>query len=114
MAERSALGMLQSALFHFFLTLDTVTRPGDSLEPLGVNLLAAGDALAKAAFPDPFQRTFYHLQQLALTIALVEQEFLIVGAGGPVGDVLGRVLIALAPIQFRSRNVVPQEVLALL
>ena len=39
----------QQSLLELLLALDAVARPGDRLQPLGVNLLAAVDTLAEAA-----------------------------------------------------------------
>src|SRR5580698_9067018 len=93
---------LQQTLFEFFLALDAVARPRHGLQPLGVDFLAAVDALAEAAFANAHQRLLHHLQKLPLVVALAEQKFLGVGAGGAVGNVLGRILVRRAPVLLRA------------
>ena len=98
-------GLLQHALFQLFLAFDAVTRPRHRFQALRVDLFPARDALPKVAFADAVQRPFHHLQELPLVVALVEQEFLVIRAGRPICDVLGRVLVNGAPILLGSRNV---------
>jgi hypothetical protein len=64
--------LFQQPLFELFLALDAMAGPRHSVETLSVNFLATMDAFSKAAFPDARERLFYHLQQLALIIALAE------------------------------------------
>jgi len=45
-------GFFQNPLFELFLALDAVAGPGNGLETLGIDVLAAGDALAERTFPD--------------------------------------------------------------
>jgi len=65
-------GFFQDSLLELFLTLDAMARPGNGLKTLGIDVLAAGDALAERTFADPSQCALDHLQQLAVGIALVE------------------------------------------
>jgi hypothetical protein len=88
-----------------------MASPGHGFEPFGVDLLTAGNALAKTAFPDARQSALDHLQQLAVVVALVKEKLLGVGAGGAVGDVLCRVLIDRAPVLLRTRDHAPQLML---
>src|SRR5262244_596391 len=89
-------GLLENTLFEFLLAFDAVARPGNCLQPLGVDVLAAGDAFAETAFAYARQSAFDHLQQLAVVIALVKQELFVVGTGGAVGNILRRVFICSA------------------
>jgi hypothetical protein len=83
----------QQPLLELLLALDAVARPGHSLKPLGIDFFAAMNALSKAAFSNAGQSSFDHLQKLTLIIALAEQKFFRVGAGGPIGYILGCVFI---------------------
>ena len=99
----SLLGCLfQQSLLQLLLALDAVPRPGHGLQSLGVDLLAAVNTFPEAAFADAHQRLIHHLQKLPLVVALAEQEFLGVGAGGAVGDVLSGVLIGRAAVLLRA------------
>src|SRR5580658_5736918 len=89
---------LQQSLLEFLLALDAVARPGHSLQTLGIDLFAAMDALAEAAFADARQSLIHHLQQLPLVVALAEKKFLGVGTGGAIGNVLGRVFVGGASV----------------
>ncbi len=96
--------LLQQPLLQFLLALDAVPRPGHSLQPLGIDLFAALNALAKAAFTDAHQRSLDHLQQLPLVIALAEKKFFGVGTGGAIGNILRRVFIGRAAVGLRARH----------
>src|SRR5580692_5712393 len=72
----------EQSLLHFFLALDAVAGPGDGFEALGVDLFAAMDAFAEAAFADAGKSLVDHLQGLAVVIALAKQELFGVGTGG--------------------------------
>ena len=76
------------SLLGLFLAGDAVAGPGHGVQALGVDLGAAGDALPEGAFADAVQRALHQLQELALAVALVEEELLGIGVGGLVGDVL--------------------------
>src|SRR5450432_3030758 len=92
----------QQSLLQFFLALDAMPRPGDGIQPLGIDVSAAMNALAKIALAQPHQRLIHHLQQLALVIALAEEKFLGVGTGGSVGDVLRRIFVRRAAVFLRA------------
>jgi hypothetical protein len=94
----------QQALLKLLLALDAVPRPGHSLQPLGVDFLAAMDAFTEAAFADPRQRFINHLQQLPLVVALAEQKLLGVGTGRAVRDVLRRVFVSGAAVRLGARD----------
>src|SRR5215475_952866 len=98
----------QQALLEFFLALDAMARPRHRLQTLGVDLLATVDALTEAAFADTRKGVFHHLQKLALVVALMEQEFLVVRIRRLVGDVLRRIVIRRAAVLFGSRHRPPQ------
>src|SRR5207253_5127981 len=102
----------QQTLFQLFLAFDAVPSPGHSLQALGIDFLAAADALAEAALTDAIQRALHHLEQLPIIITLVKEEFLVIGVGGLVSDILGRILIGGAAILFRPRNHSTQFLLA--
>src|SRR6266852_435877 len=80
------LSGFQQTLLGFFLALDAMASPGNGVEPLGVDLFAAGNALPEAAFADARESAIDHVEQLPVVIALAEKKFLIVGTGGAVGD----------------------------
>jgi hypothetical protein len=102
---------LEQSLLQFLLALDAVPRPWHRFQPLGIDLFAAVDALAKAAFADARQRFLHHLQQLPLVVALAEQKFFGVGTGCAVGNVLRRVFIGRAAVGLRARHRAPQVLL---
>src|ERR1039458_8288391 len=91
-----------------------MARPGNGFQALGIDLRLAGNTLAKSAFPNAVQRRAHHLQELALGVALVEQEFLVVGISGAVGDVLGRFHIGLTAVLRGPSHSLPQLALAVL
>src|SRR5258708_34789715 len=88
------LSRLQQALLGFLLALDAMPSPRYGVEAFGVDLLAAGDAFSEAAFPYARESAIDHVEQLAIVVALAEKEFLVVGTGGAVGDVLRCLVIA--------------------
>ena len=51
------------------------------------------NAFAEVAFADADQGLVDHLQSLAIIVALAEQEFLGIGTGGPVGNILSGILV---------------------
>ena len=91
-------GLFQPSLLQFLLALNAVPRPRHRFQALGIDVLAAGDALAEGAFANARQSPVYHLQELPVVVALMEEEFLGIGARGTIGDVLRRVLIRRAPV----------------
>src|SRR6202050_4610496 len=102
---------LQQSLLDLLLALDAVPRPGHSLEALGIDFLAAMDALAEAAFANPRQRPLHHLQQCPLVIALAEKKLFGVGTGSAVGNVLRRIFVRRAPIRLGAGDCAPQILL---
>ena len=94
----------QQSLLEFLLTFDAMPGPGHSFEALGVDFFPAVDALAKTAFANARQSLLHHLEQLALIVALAEQELLGVGTGGAVGNVLRRILVGRAPVGLGARH----------
>lgn len=106
--------VLQDSLFQLFLALNAMAGPGYGLQALGIDLGAAGYALTEAALTDTLQRAIHHLQQLAIVVALMEEEFLVIGVGSPIGDVLCGFHVGVAAILGRPRHGVPQFPLALL
>jgi hypothetical protein len=89
---------LEQSLLLLFLAFDAVARPGDGFQSLGVDFLAAVDAFAKVAFANANKSFIDHLQGLTIVVALTEQEFLGVGTGGAVSDVLGSILVGRAAV----------------
>src|ERR1700722_1069334 len=105
------LSLFQQALLCFLLALDTVACPRHRFQALGVDLLAARDALSKTALANTRQRALDHLQQLPVIIALVKEKFFGVRAGSAVGNVLRRILIDRTPVLLRTRDHAPQLML---
>ena len=85
--------MLQNSLLQLLLALDAMPRPGHGLQPLGVDLVATGDALAEVTLPDSVQGAIHHLQKLAIIVALMKEEFLVVRVGSAIGDILRRIFV---------------------
>src|SRR5215469_9683882 len=99
MAEILPLSFFEQALLQLFLALDAVAGPGDRFEALGVDLFAAVNTLAEAAFANARQGSIDHHEQLTVVVALAEQKFFVVGTGGAVRDVgCGGVLVCSAAV----------------
>src|SRR5580698_474804 len=94
----------EQSLLGFFLALDAMPRPRHSLQTLGINFFAAGDAFPKTAFADARQSTVHHIEQLAVVITLAEKKFLVVGAGSAVGDVLSGLIVGGATVLLITDN----------
>jgi len=108
-AEKLLSGFEQ-ALLGFFLALDAVASPGHGFEALGVDLFAAGNAFSEAAFADASESAINHVEQLAVVVALAEEEFLVVGTGGAIGDVLSRLIVGGTAVLLIADNHVAQFV----
>ena len=106
--------LFELALLHLFLTLDAVAGPGNSFETFGVDFVAAIDAFPKAALADAGQSHFDHTKKLPVIVALGEKEFLSVGIGGTVSDVLGSLRIGYTAVFLRARHHAAQLLLPLL
>jgi hypothetical protein len=102
------LSGFQQTLLGFFLALDAMASPGYGVEALGIDLFAAGDAFSEAAFTDARESTIDHIEQLAVVIALAEEEFFVVGTGGAVGDVLRGLVIDSTTVLLIADNHVAQ------
>lgn len=63
---------LQKAELLFFLTLDAVASPGDSLQPFVLDLFVARHAKPVIAVLQAFQSLRDELQDAAVVVALVE------------------------------------------
>src|SRR5262249_1491282 len=100
-------GLFQQPLLKLLLALNAMPRPGHCLQPLGVNLFTAADALAEATLADARKRFVDHLQELALVVALAEQKFLGIGARRAVGNVLCCVFIRGAAVGLRAVDRAP-------
>jgi len=87
------LSGFEQALLGFFLALDAMASPRHGFQALGIDLFAAGDAFSEAAFADAGESAIDHVEQLAVVIALAEEELLVVGTGGAVGDVLRGLIV---------------------
>src|SRR6266496_1892245 len=111
-SETLSRRFFQQAVFQLLLTLDAVACPWYGVQALGIDLLTAGDALAKIAFANASKGVLYHLQQLPVGIALVKEKFLVIGARGLIGDVLCRVFVGAAAILLGARDHAPQFLLA--
>ena len=101
----------EQALLSLFLALDAVARPRYSVEPLGVDLFAARDALSEATFADTSQSAIDHVKQLAVIIALAEEEFLIVRTRGTIGGILRGLFVGGAAVLLIADNHVTQFLL---
>jgi hypothetical protein len=84
---------LELPFLLLLLALDAIARPGYGFQSPGVDLTSAAHALSKGTFPNALQCRLDHLQELALVVALRKKEFLGIGARGPVGDILRRILV---------------------
>ena len=100
----------QQALLGFFLARDAMASPGHGFEALGVDLFAARNAFSEAAFADASQSAIDHIEQLAVVVALAEEEFLVVGTGGAIGDVLRGLIVRGATVLLITDNHVAQLV----
>jgi len=98
----------EQALLSLFLALDAVASPRHGFEALGVDLLAAGDAFSEAAFADAGESAIHHIEQLAVVVALAEEEFLVVGTGGAIGDVLRGLIVGGTAVLLIADNHVAQ------
>jgi len=107
-AKEILLSSFQQALLGFFLALDAMASPGHCVKAFGVDLFAAGNALSEAAFADARESAIDHVEQLAVVIALAEKEFLVVGAGGAVGDVLRGFIVDSTTVLLIADNHVAQ------
>jgi hypothetical protein len=104
------LSGFEQALLCFFLALDAMPRPGHSFETLGVDLFATGDAFSEAAFADPSESAIDHIEQLAVIVALAEEELLVIGTGGAIGDVLSGLIVGGTTVLLIADNHVAQFV----
>src|SRR6516165_5229850 len=100
-------GSLEQPLLQFLLALDAVAGPRHRLQPLRIDLRTAGDALAERSLANPFQRAVHHQQDLALAVALAEQEFLGIGVCRAIGNVLCRLQVGFASVLCRAAHILP-------
>ncbi len=101
----------EQAFFGFFLALDAVPRPWHSFQALGINLFAAGNAFSETTFTNARQGSFDHVEQLAIVVALAEEKFFGVRAGGTIGDILRGLFIGCATVLLVARHHVAQFLL---
>src|ERR1700730_315831 len=94
-------GLFEYALFQLFLALNAVARPRHRVQPLGIDFLLTGNALAERTLAHPFQSLLHLRQQLPFVVALVEEKFLGIGTRGLVGNILRGVLIGIASALLR-------------
>src|SRR5208282_6778934 len=104
------LSGFQQAFFGFFLALDAMAGPGDSFKTLGIDFFAAGDAFSEAAFTDARESAINHVEQLAVVVALAEEELLVVGTGGAICDVLSGFFVGGTTVLLIADNHVAQFV----
>src|SRR5437868_14292495 len=109
--QRLLLRFFQDSLFQLFLAFYAVPSPGNRFQPLGIDFLAAGNAFPEAALADALQSAFHHLQELAFIVALAKEEFLGIGAGGAVGNILRGIFIGAAPILLGAADIAAQLLL---
>jgi hypothetical protein len=102
------LSGFQQTLLGFFLALDAVASPRHGVKAFGVDLFAAGYAFSEAAFADAGESAIDHIEQLPVVIALAEEEFLVVGTGGAVGDVLRGFIVDRTTVLLIADNHVAQ------
>jgi citrate lyase synthetase len=62
------------------------------------------DALTEAAFANSQQSALYHLQELAIVVALAEEKLFGVGTGGAVGNILRGVFVGGAAVGLGAGN----------
>ena len=106
----SLLRGFEQTLLCLFLALDAMASPRHGIETFGVDFFSAGDAFSEAAFADASESAIDHIEKLPVVVALAEEEFLVVGAGGAVGDVLCGLVIGGATILLIADNHVAQFV----
>src|SRR5208282_2434342 len=104
------LSGFEQALLGFFLALDAVAGPGHGFKTLGVDFFAAGDTFSEAAFADASESAIDHVEQLAVVVALAEEEFLVIGTGGAVRDVLSGLIVGGTAVLLIADNHVAQFV----
>src|SRR6266571_2812259 len=97
-AEALLVRFFQLAIFQLFLAAYAIAGPRHGFQALRVDLFAAAHAFAELAFADAKQRGLYHLQQLAVIVALGKEEFLGIRTGCAVSDVLGSILVGNATV----------------
>jgi hypothetical protein len=97
-------GFFQQSLLEFFLAFDAVAGPWHGFEALGVDFLTAVNALSKAALANARKCFLYHLQKLALVVALGEEKFFRVRTRGAIGDILSGVFIGGATVSLIAGN----------
>jgi hypothetical protein len=112
-AENLLAGILQLSTLQFLLAGDAEARPRDSFETFGVDFFAAGDALSEGTNADAVERTLHHGQKLPLIIALMEEEFFVVGVCRLVGDILRGFAVGGTTILLGARYYLPQLLLPL-
>ena len=100
----------EQALLCFFLALDAMAGPRDCFETLGVDFFTAGDALSEAAFTDASKSAIDHIEQLAVIVALAEEELLVIGTGGAIGDILSGLIVGCTTVLLIADNHVAQFV----
>jgi len=66
------------------------------------------NAFSEAAFVDAGQSAVDHVEQLAVVVALAEEEFLVIGTGGAIGDVLRGLIVGGAAVLLIARHHVAQ------
>src|SRR5580658_6205906 len=82
--------------------------PRHGFEPLGVDLFAAGNAFPETAFTDARESAIYHEEQLSVVVALAEEELLVIGACGAIGDILRRFIVGSAAVLLIAHDHVAQ------
>jgi hypothetical protein len=97
-------GTLEETLVLLFLALDAMACPRHCFQAFYLDFSLAGHTEAVGAIFEAFQGFVDHLQETPVLIALVEKEFLGIGVGGLVGDILSGFFVRLTPVALGLRH----------
>ena len=105
----SGAGLLfQLPQLLLLLATDTMAGPGHGLQTLLLHFAAASYADAVPATADTLQGLLNKVQNKAVIVALLQQEFLCIGAGSLVGYILRGIFVSFTAILFRLGNSIEQ------
>ena len=91
-------------MFLLLLTLDAMPRPGHGVQPLLLHLAPAGHTDSVRTCFHSLEGFLNQMQDEAVIIALLKQEFFGVGIARLVGEILRRLFVGLASVLLRFGN----------